>query len=334
MLRSPTRESVNWTTNKQLLSELTSLNLPRMSLLDHPKLSFLAHTNWSGISAICGFIALPVALATTGLTIYLQLHQPEKKLEIRDDGAFVMGALPSTNEAPTLYQYGLNYSLINKGDLPISPQDFASDPAIMTTAPNSINSIITITNLRPASEKTQTAWTSPNKTEWTSKPFLLNKADTMHVLVVFVSPMKRDNADFDPYDYIHWNIEVAGLTDIRYTKFVTYAHVPTVISLAVPAPPVGLNIYFKDGFVWGFLALGIVSYLGVTFAWLWKRRNDYMNPYWTILHVMLLLFFSFSVAEIILCPFSLKQSLAWNYCGPILVLYAIYLYVLFRPTKT
>lgn len=307
-----------------------------MTLLNHPSLKFLSHANWSGVGAICGFIALPIALTTIVLT---WIEQPQKRLDIRTDSITFVLSSPADKKNPKPSNiYLISYNLINSGNQPILASDFADAPMITTASPNHILSILSasaITSLHPSVQKQAADWSSTNSTEWIGKPFLLNPNQSLPISVMITcSGDEIGSRDFDPTKCVHWSFAVAGLTEIRETILLTSRLTPAIISIGMPLPPCGIEIKFEGYSVWMFLALSIIFFIGVTLAWLRKRQDNYPNAYLLICHISLLLFFSFALAEMILCLFVNKDPFAWDYSAPIMLLYAAYLFVLFRPRKS
>jgi hypothetical protein len=123
---------------------------------------------------------------------------------------------------------------------------------------------------------------------------------------------------------------VVGLTDIKYTKApvqVIYAQLPIIISMTLLGR---FDILFKGESVWIFLALGLSSFICVTYGWLRGCSGNYPNAYLFTFHISLLLFFSFALAEIIVCLFTQSFSIiAWSACAPIIVVYALYIFFYF-----
>ena len=298
-------------------------------------LKFLSHPNWSGIGAICCFIALPIALTALCLPIYQIYQQPIKRLEIREDEVI---SFSNTSQADLkgdkpAHIYMITYSLLNTGNLPIAPKDFVDDPAIMTVTPSNIHLIFSIGEIYPIEKRDNTIWSSTNNTDWKCKPFLLNPNRIKQILVEFIPSSEDDNnKDYDPNNAIHWSIDVEGLTDIRYTKASQQGTQPST-SLFITFLD-SYDISFKGWSVWIFLALGIVFFVSVTFGWLRKCNNIYPNSYLLTLNITLLLFFSFALAEIIVFLFTYPiESLDWTACVPIVIVYAFYIYFLFHTTK-
>ena len=105
-------------------------------------MSFLAHKNWSGLSALGTFIGIPIAFIALVVAIDQERATTKtKSIEIHETGRYYLGGIQGEN-----HSYMIDFSVINTGNDPILEGDWIDKPAIMTPP---FQTISTVTSSSP-----------------------------------------------------------------------------------------------------------------------------------------------------------------------------------------
>ena len=314
--------------------------------------ALLAHPIHAGIAVVIAFISMILAGAATYIA-YNPKPPPasppisiKKSLVLREtkmvdvDKSVQEAELKNYSPSHTFLIY---YSLLNDGDVPITPSDFVESITISTSPDDEISKVVGKSVEGNRASGAPSKWMQIDKRHWQLQPVLLNKDQQVPFTVTLVSSSKTGT----PESRIKLDYQIVGISDVNIIDI--YAAAPPdpflqmyMSLLQDQSPRIRIPLWqsiidFKNVSVWNFLILGMILY-GSSLGLLARCYHGRPFDGYVVLHVLVLLVFAINTSEIIVCTYDKGIKSLVLLCYPAFAGYLIYLGYLWRrgskPIKT
>jgi len=258
--------------------------------------------------------------------------QIEKKLEIVeickvDQTKVFKDTVFSKPQFPR--RFYVAYELTNIGNVAIMPSDFAGPSGLFTPPDNQITVVYSMGSAGLDDLVLDCEWSTSNHRDWSLKPLLINPKQKVRFGVLLTAAQNwNHHPDFDPDSVIHWRWSVVGVSEVPVTTIglggnpYDWIIKQTMAKYGLPKKPITTHFVFPDHSVgewdtavqanvlgeyffsfsrrraWSFIFLGI-GLFGINSYFFARTRILSSSPLLSTVCCLVLLFYSFAMAEII-----------------------------------